>query len=182
MALEIEDGTGKVDGQSYVDAAEARQFALARGVTLPAAGGTDPVEAMLMQAMDFVESMESRMKGKRANANKPTFLQALSWPRTGVRIGCEYDEYPSDQIPANLTAAVCHLVLAVHQGYSLLPTIDPNQRLVKRKKVDVLETEYFSPKESGASYGSSPIFPVVDALLRPLLRAGGGYSAPAYRV
>ena len=46
--------------------------------------------------------------------------------------------------------------------------------------MDVLETEYFSPKEVGSDFGQSPMFPAVDALLAPLLRPGG-YSAMAYR-
>ena len=52
MALEIEDGTGKETSQSYVGAAEARDFALVRGISLPAAPGgsePDPVEAMLVK-------------------------------------------------------------------------------------------------------------------------------------
>lgn len=184
MALEIEDGTGKENSQSYVDAAEAREFALARGISLPAAPGgadPDPVEAMLIKAMDYIESLESRMKGKRTNANAPTYYQALSWPRTGVRIGCEYDEFPDDKIPANIAAAQCQAVIAIQQGFNLQPILDPNARMVKRKKVDVLETEYFSPKDIGAGYGATPTFPALDAALRPLMRAGGATTAPAYR-
>lgn len=184
MALIIEDGTGKVDGQSYADAAEARAFALARGVVLPSApGGTDPdpVESMLIRAMDYIEAMESRMKGKRANPDAPTQYQALAFPRKGVRIGCECEEFPSDKIPANLVAAQMQLVIAIQQGAVLQPILDPNKQLVKRTKVDVIEKEYFSPKDVGVEYGTQPTFPAVDALLRPLLRAGGATTAPAYR-
>lgn len=185
MALIVEDGTGKVDSQTYVDAAEARAFALARGVALPAApggGDPDPVEALLMSAMDYIESKENRMKGKRTNANKtatPTpFLQALSFPRRCMMIACE--EYPIDKIPANLAAAQNQLVIAQFQGAVLMPVLDPNKQLVKRKKVDVIEKEFFGPGEAGVPFGTSPVFPVVDALLQPLMRPGGA-SAPAYR-
>lgn len=183
MALIIEDGTGKADSQSYVDAAEVRAFAAARGVILPAAPGgsdPDPVEAMLMQAMDYIEALESRMKGKRTNANVPTYYQALSFPRAGVRVGCSWDELPSDAIPANLAAAQSQLVVAVSKGAILQPILDPNARLVKRTKVDVIEKEFFSPKDTGIEFGTSPMFPAVDALLRPLMRPGGA-TAPAYR-
>lgn len=181
MALEIEDGTGKVDSQSYVGAAEARDFAAARGVTLPPVASPDPVEAMLMKAMDYIESLEPRMKGKRTNANAPTYYQALSFPRAGVRIGCEYEQFPDDKIPANLVAAQCHAVIALHQGFDLQPILDPNKQLVKRTKVDVIEKEFFSPKDVGAGYGTTPTFPALEAALRPLLRAGGATTAPAYR-
>lgn len=181
MALIIEDGTGKVDAQSYVSADEARTFALSRGVVLapvPGVGQPDPVEAQLMNAMDYIESLESRFKGKRSFPDHP---QALSWPRTGARIGCEHDEYPSDKVPANVASAQCQLVIAQFNGVILMPVVDPNKQLVKRKKVDVLETEYFGPQDVGAGFGASPSFPVVDALLRPLMRAGGSTTAPAYR-
>lgn len=184
MALVIEDGTGKEDSQSYVDAVEIRAFAAARGVTLPAApGGTDPdpVEAMAIQAMDYIESLEPQMKGKRTNANAPTYYQALSFPRTGVRIGCEYETFPDDKIPSNLVAAQCQAVIAISKGFDLQPILDPNARLVKRTKVDVIEKEFFSPQEVGAGYGATPTFPALEALLRPLLRAGGATTAPAYR-
>lgn len=180
MALIIEDGTGKPDAQSYVDATDARAYALARGIELPPAPGSgvpDPVETQLILAMDFIESMEYEAKGRRS-----TTTQAKSWPRTGVRLGCGCDLYPSDQIPPNLIAAQCQLVVYQVQGYDLQPVFDPSKRLVKRKKVDVLETEYVSPAEMGAGFSVTvgPTFPVVDALLKPLYRVGG-VTAPAFK-
>lgn len=179
MALIIEDGTGKPDAQSYVDATDARAYALARGVELPPvpSSGPDPVETQLILAMDFIESMEFEAKGHRS-----TTTQAKSWPRTGVRLGCGCDVFPSDKIPANLIAAQNQLVVYQAQGYDLQPVFDPSKRLVKRKKVDVLETEYVSPSEMGAGYNVTlgPTFPVVDALLKPLYRVGGS-TAPAFR-
>ena len=54
MALEIEDGTGKPNSNSYVTVAQARSYALARGVELPAAEAA--VESLLVQAMDYLEA------------------------------------------------------------------------------------------------------------------------------
>lgn len=182
MALIIEDGTGKIDAQSYVAADEARAFANLRGITLAPAPAdpaeADPVEAMLMAAMDYIESKEARFKGRRSFPEAP---QALSWPRDGVRVGCEYDTLARDKIPANLAAAQMQLVLAQAGGAVLMPVIDPNKQLVKRTKVDVIEKEFFSPKDMGTGFGTAPDFPVVDALLRPLMRLGGS-TAPAYRI
>lgn len=182
MALTVEDGTGKEDSQTYASAAEIRSYALLRGVVLPAVPGSgpDPVEAMAVNAMDYLEAQESMMKGKRTDANAPTYYQALSFPRAGLRIGCAYDVYPDDKIPPNLVSAQCQLVIAIHSGVVLQPVLDPNLQLVKREKVDVLETEFFSPKDTGISFGTAPVLPAVDALLRPLLRPGGS-TAPAYR-
>lgn len=180
MALEIEDGTGKANSQSYASASDARAFALLRGVVLSATDSV--VESQLVAAMDYIEALEPRMKGSRTNANvyeDPSFKQALSWPRKGVVVNC--DTLDEDTIPSALIAAQNHLVIAQFNGAVLMPVLDPNEQLIKRKKVDVLETEYFAPGEAGISHGTTPTFPVVDALLQPLLRAGGGTTAMAYR-
>lgn len=180
MALIIEDGTGRPDAQSWADAAEAREYAAIRGVALPPppTSGQDQVETYLVLAKDFIDAMEPKAKGRRSTA-----AQALSWPRSGVRIACGSDLLPSDVIPANLVAAQLQLVVYQAQGFVLNPVFDPSKRLVKRKKVDVLETEYFGPSEMGANFDitAAPSFPIVDALLKPLYRVGYGTTAPAYR-
>jgi hypothetical protein len=175
MALVIEDGTGKADAQSYVSAADARTFATARGVTL-SVDDVD-VEAKLVLAMDYIEAHEPRFKGYRSSDT-----QALSWPRTEAYIvPMSTSPWADDAIPPTLKNAQSHLVMARHSGLVLQPNLDPAAQIVKREKVDVIETEFFGPGEAGKSYGSQPAFPLADASLAPLLRAGGGVNAMAYR-
>lgn len=175
MALVIEDGTGKADAQSYVSAADARTFATARGVTL-AVDDAD-VEAKLVLAMDYIEAYEPRFKGYRS-----TDVQALSWPRTEAYIvPASSSPWSSTAIPPNLKTAQNQLVLAQQAGLVLQPNVDPSAQLVKREKVDVIETEFFGPGEAGKSYATQPRFPAADAALQPLLTTGGGVNAMAYR-
>ncbi|MBT9158780.1 MAG: hypothetical protein DDT26_00027 [Dehalococcoidia bacterium] len=174
MPIVVEDGNGLVDSNSYVSSAFARAFAAERGITLPVvpSSGVDPVDALLVKAKDYMEALEPRFKGERTDANVATHLQALSWPRKGVTVGCSARLVRENEIPARIKEAQCHLVVAQNAGFDLQPAIDPNRGVVKREKVDVLETEFFSPKEVGAGYGAAPTFPAVDAALAGFVRSG----------
>lgn len=158
MTLIIEDGTGKPDATSYATVIEARQYALARGITLPA---DDPeVEVLLIKAMDYIEAQASRFTG-----HPTASTQALSWPRRCARINNQ--NYPDDEIPQKLIYAQQAAAIEVFQGADLMPTSDG--RIVKRRKTDVLETEYAVGNDFRSVEGvPGPSFPRVDALLDPL--------------
>lgn len=179
MALEIEDGTGKADATSYVTVAEARAYALARGVTL----GADPVvESQLVAAMDYLESLRARYQGHktwpRATTEHPA-AQALQWPRRCVVIDCT--EFPEDAIPVELKRAQMQAVIELFNGFTLMASSDG--RLVKREKVDVIETEYMTGQDMGAMGTSGATFPALDALLEPLFEScGGGFALRTVRV
>lgn len=181
MALIIEDGTGKADATSYVTVAEARAYALARGVTLPADDAA--LEALLMQAMDYLEAQRKLYQGERTwpvGTLAHPAAQALQWPRTGVLVDCRY-ELASDAIPAELKRAQMQAAMEAFAGISLMPSTDG--RFVKREKVDVIETEYMTGQDMGAgSVMGSPSFPAVDALLQSLYDCGGGFFLKTVRV
>lgn len=172
MALIIEDGTGKDDATSYVTADQARAYASARGATLPAApGGTDPdpVEALLVQAMDYLEALA--YKGERTFPD----VQALSWPRKCVVIdGYKLPSEGAGSIPRQLKSAQMQLAIEASTGVDLMPTTDG--RVVKREKVDVIETEYMTNTDLGVSGLPGPSFAKVDALLAGLLATGGMFQ------
>jgi hypothetical protein len=174
MALVIEDGTGKADAQTYVDAAAARAYALARGVVLSATDGD--VEAQLVQAADYLESKRAEYQGVKTFPG----VQALQFPRTGVVLDC-VEDVPVDAIPSVLIAAQCQLCIELATGGDVMPSSDG--RVVKRTKVDVIEKEFFSGTENGLSGVPSPTFPKVDALLAPLFNAcGSGFALRTVRV
>lgn len=174
MALVIEDGTGKDNATSYVTVAEARQYAQARGVTLPAA--EEAVEAMLVQAMDYLEAQRWRYQGSKTYPG----VQALQWPRSGVILDCHY-RLASNVIPVELKKAQMQAALEVAAGLVLMPSSDG--RIVKREKVDVIETEFMTGQDIGASGTMGPSFPALDALLEPLFEpCGGGFFLKTVRV
>ena len=175
MALVIEDGTGKTDANSYVTVEEARSYASARGTELP--DDDAQVESLLVRAMDYLEAQRGKYQGTKTYPG----LQALQWPRSGVVIDCDYN-LPDNIIPTELKNAQKQLALEVFSGLVLLPSSDG--RVVKREKVDVIETEYMTGQDLGSGATMGPSFPAVDALLEPLFNAcgGGGFFLKTVRV
>lgn len=175
MALEIEDGTGKANANSYVTVAELEAYAEARGVVLPNTEAA--VETLLIQAMDYVESFRAKYQGRKTwprpdmDAAHP-HAQALQWPRTGVVIDCDYN-LPDNVIPQELKSAQMQAAIEAHNGLILMPSSDG--RVVKKEKVDVIETEYMTSDDigGGAVVGAAS-FPLLEALLEPLFNACGG--------
>lgn len=175
MALEIEDGTGKANATSYVTVAEARTYAASRGVVL--SNDDAVVEAQLIQAMDYVESFRAKYQGRKTwprpdmDVSHPD-AQALQWPRTGVVIDCDYN-LPDNVIPQELKQAQMQAAIEVHNGLVLMPSSDG--RVVKKEKVDVIETEYMTSDEvGGGGVIGTASFPILEALLEPLFSACGG--------
>lgn len=192
MALVKEDGTGVADANTYSLVAEVRAYAQARGVTLPA---DDPsVESLIIPAMDYLEGFRDRFKGSKTYTGIAGFhaddcfsiplpadvdthaAQTLQWPRYGVEI----DNVPisGNAIPRELTSALAQCVVEMSAGNDLNPTT--TGQVVKREKVDVLETEYMTAQDMGFAADFSPSFPKVDALLAALFN--GGFSISTVRV
>lgn len=166
MALIIEDGSGVAGANSYATVAEARAYALARGLSLPAADAD--VEKALVLACDKIETY--RFKG-----NKTDEANALEWPRAGVYVGASSVELANDEIPDRLKMAQAQFAAESAGGTSLQPT--GTGREVIRTKVDVLETEY-APRGSGSV---TPQFNKAEALLAPLLTSGGAFGLTVTR-
>lgn len=168
MALIIEDGTIVANANSYVTLAEARAYALVRGVSLSA---TDSVlEILVIKSMDYLESFDMQFKGYRKSTE-----QALCWPRYDVyrdNIGGGYFgravlvEYPA--IPIELKNALCQLIIDSNSF-----DIDPNVLLtdktqkIKERVDGAIEVEYAQPKE----IRTRPSLRKFDNLISPLLKS-----------
>lgn len=162
MSLIIEDGTIVAGAESFVTVAEARAWALKRGVTLSATDSV--VEALLVKAADFLQSVEPRYKGARVDD-----AQALAWPRQQVYLYGNKTAVAVTYIPQQLKDAQCQLAVdAVSRD--LQPTGDGRQ--VVMKQVDVLVTQYSDTKSSSVT----PAFNKAMAILAPLLRSVGPLS------
>lgn len=181
MALTIEDGTGKADSTSYVTVAEARAYAAARGVVLPSDDAE--LEALLVKAMDYLEAQRKLYAGERTWAVATTAhpaVQALQWPRCGALLDCRH-AIAHDSIPVELKRAQMQAAMEVFAGRDLMPSSDG--RIVKREKVDVIETEYMTGQDIGGGTAVGAVtFPAVDALLEPLYGCGGGFFLKTVRV
>lgn len=140
--LVVEDGTGKVDSESYATIAFADDYHSKRGNDDWAAQILNKKEAALRKATDFMtERYRTRWLGFRV-----TMTQALDWPRYDVPI---YDTpggargfpavYAMNIVPGQVQRACCEFALRVAQGLDLSPDL---AAAVKSKKVGPIEVVY----------------------------------------
>lgn len=160
VTIVVEDGSIVANANSYQTVAQARAYALQRGITLDA--DDDVVGAQLINATDYLQQFECQYQGKRTDCEN----QLLAWPRTGVVLCCE--DFDPNTIPANLKAAQNTLVIAQKSGVVLFPNIGPADYVI-REKVGPLETEYANPIEAGITTRITG----VDALLASLFGSCG---------
>lgn len=142
MAIIVEDGTGKTDSESYLSVATYKSYLTKFGYD--ADSGTDEViEGALRRSLFAIDAYN--FLGVRSNTD-----QALSWPRADVNYDGAYID--SDEIPINLQYAQAEAARLERSGTGTTqPSVTKN---IKRKKIDVLETEYFSPAGSTISYST----------------------------
>ena len=175
--LIIEDGTGVANANSYATAAEARAYAVLRGVTLPAAADVDPVETMLVLATDYLESLAWIMY-------PATKTQGLAWPRVDsvwIDLFATPTVDPSQYLmPAKVVAAQCQLVIEQNNGVVLMPTTKGgyDSQFITREKTDVIETNY--SEKLGTL--NTPTMRIVNSLLRGYLVVGAGAGITAVRM
>lgn len=151
------------DADSMVSVADARARAINLGVTLPT--GDTELEVALVKGNVYLNSL-------CYYGEVVVPFQQTSWPRTGVAIGS--NEYPSDQIPQQAIDA--QIVSAAYAASGDIYTVVDNDKRVKRKKIDVIETEYFGI-ESGSQSGKKVITRANELLAMFTCPSGGNYWA-----
>lgn len=162
MALIVENGTGVVNANSYVSYDDAVAYAEARGKD-SLFTDEDKTTAWLITAMDYLQSIRN-FQGLTTYTD-----QFLLWPRSNVYIDSVL--FNKLLVPKQLVSAQIELAIAQAQGISLFVNYQGNEQIVKRKKVDVLEKEFFGPTDN-PNFGYVQI-PLVEALLA-ILRAPFG--------
>lgn len=159
MALVVEDGTGLANADSYTSVADADTYIAAykSDVTAWDAATDAAKEVAARQATQHLD-FSYRWKGERE-----TSTQSLDWPRVYA-----YDErgLAYDGVPDALKQAESELMYSIINGVSISTTITRKDQ-VKRKKIDVIETEYVD----GATYQT--VFPIVNGILSALYIPSG---------
>lgn len=161
MAIVVEDGTGKVNSESYISVTDADTYHTNLGNT-NWAGTTAVKEAALRKATNYLQ----QQYGQLWAGYKNTSTQALDWPRSYVPLeNLVVEEYFSDSsIPDELVNACASLALRTLTE----DLFEDETRKVKREKVDVIEVEY----EVGSS--AQKRYTEIDKMLsRYLLKSGG---------
>lgn len=114
------------ESNSYLTLEEWRLRAATLGVALP----VDDTEAAqkILVGMRYVDN-------KRYSGVTVDPFQSTMWPRAFINAGGE--TYPKNKIPFEITDAV--LFVAIEDN--VYQTVDASKQ-VKRKKIDIIETEY----------------------------------------
>lgn len=154
MTLIVEDGSGSNPlANTYITDADFVAYADSIGATYPAT--PTEREPLIIAAKNYTEGFRARYIGaKNAQA------QPLQWPRYGAYV--DGYEIANDEIPVELKNAQAQA--AIERNSSAL--YSNTKAGIKRKKVDVLETEY----ENGGSAAQKE-FTAVMAWLDPLLKS-----------
>lgn len=157
MAFVVEDGTGKVDANSYGSVAGADAYFADRGVTTWVGSDTVKQQA-LVKATDYIDTrFSTKFKGYVLYPDVP---QALAFPRTA------FDGMPVVLLKATYEYALRSLAkpLAPDPATSSVGGAITSQK----KKVGPLETETHYAEGTSSVTVFQP-YPMADALIAKLL-------------
>lgn len=176
MALIVEDGSGVVGAESYNSVAELDEYHLKMGNDdwpQPPETGDDPnlakKEAMARRSTVFLDARY----GTLAGGIKTNPDQGLLFPRTGFITALGIEIGPNE-IPKEYKNAQAEAALYAYTGLSFYTNVTGGQQL-KRKKIDVLEKEWFENSQD-----TDPEFGWLDLLMQNLFGAIPGASTMTY--
>lgn len=173
MTLTVETGAIVLDADSYTSLAVADAYHLARANTEWEDADDEDKEAALIRA---TQALDIRYRGKwygyKTNNNTDVVdPQLLSWPRkletdsTNPIVDSEGVEIGINSIPQPVITAVCEIALIELTTRFIQKAVSKDD-MIKRKKVDVLDTEWFE--------GAPPVtvYPFIDDILDGLTSGG----------
>lgn len=176
MALIIEDGSIVVNANSWATVVEAREWAEARGITLAPAtsDGNTAIEAMLVKAGDYLNSLDAKYRGEMVQP----LVQTMVWPREGVSLFGQ--TWPDDEIPERLKRAQCQLCIEQRNGINITSSQSAGvDGAIIRDKTGPLETQWSEAVLLEQGFSVTATMPAVDALIEPLFEnvvSGGALS------
>lgn len=167
MAIVVEDGTGKIDANSYLSVAEADAYVSAylNDINWQKCN-TETKERALKAATVYLDGNY----GYSWVGYRKSTSQSLDWPRSEA-IAPSGKTYLSTEVPTELKRAACELAVRhVSDSAGILPDDDTSRGILsERVKVDTIEEEvrYSGSKPTRKRYGK------VEMLLTPLVGNGG---------
>jgi len=125
--------------------------------------GDLPVAQLLQRGSDYVDNTYgARFSGEPAGG----FDQERAWPRVNAKAG--KTPIPADAIPRNVILASYHAALHEGQNPGSLAVAARAQGQIKKKKLDVIETEFFEGSGNAAADATIKLS-AVEGLLAPFL-------------
>lgn len=130
----VEDGSIVANANSLVS--EADYVAYLTAIDVVPTGNT---EIQLIQAMEYIDSLEPVLMGRMVKRG-----QALAFPRIDLCIEGFY--WSSSEIPRQAIDAQIALALDLENGIDLYNRPEPDNKVVKRERVEgAVEVEYATP-------------------------------------
>lgn len=181
MALVLVSAVGGASSNSFLSLSEAESYFEGRPF---AAAWTGSTTALKEQALVYATTLldRERWAGAKGVSYTSALTQALAWPRRWATtlevdaapqlvsewfIDTATGYYSALTIPQPIQRATCELALEILRAGDADPFTKDSTRNVKRKRIDVLETEYF---DVGQRARGLALYPSVAALIAPLLR------------
>lgn len=167
MPLVVEDGSGLANADSWASIAVSDAYANGVGNLTWIDGDQEFKEQALRRSANYIMAVyEKKMAGKRTQG----IDQSLAYPRTGVVLNdgtvLEDDYIPRILINAQIEGAFREFTAPG----SLIPDVTSAARVQKSVAVGPIRVEYQDLKQpSSAGGGTSGNFPLIDAMLAPLL-------------
>jgi hypothetical protein len=158
MSLIVEDGSVVDNANSYNTVSSAGTYMDNRTSSTWTSASTDEKEKALYEGGMYLNSLN--WKGSKTERD-----QSMEWPRANVYDNDEY-LYPTNVVPQKVQDAQVEAAIESLAGSDLFPTVTPDSK-IKRKKVDVLEKEFFGSASNGRT-----TFTVIDGLLKGFLQSG----------
>ncbi len=181
MALTLNATVGGATANSYLTVSAADSYFDGRAFADAwTAATTAQKEQALVHATMLLD--RERWAGAKGVDYTTALTQSLAWPRRWVGT-LEADSAPqlvseffidtaigyfsALTIPQPILRAACELALEILRAGTTDPFTKDTTRNVKRKRVDVIDTEYFGVAQRARGLA---LFPSVVALIAPLLR------------
>ena len=163
MGVNVEDGSGLPDADSYVSLEDAAEYAAARGLTFPDSPA-GPAEAALIRATAAIDATyRSRFPGQRANGR----AQALEWPRKYAG-DAEGNPIAENEVPQEVINATCEAaVRELASPNSMMPDLERGGQ-IKSLQAGSVAIEY------GSNATAQTAFTLIDGILAGLIGAGNG--------
>lgn len=161
MALEVEDGTGKADAESYVSVTEAEQYASLYGHADFGAAVEADQEAALRRATRALDALYgSRFPGAKLNGR----AQALQWPRSDA-YDADDEKIASDEIPTEVVSATVEFaVRELAEPGATMPDLERGGA-IRSLKAGSVSIEY------AGNATARTVYSIVDGILGTLLTA-----------
>jgi len=169
MALIVEDGSGVIGANAYIDTSFADNYLVGDKLEKWNALSDGEKESAILSASQFIDLSFDWI------GNRKTFEQGLSWPR----VGAYFDGFPVLGLPIQVKQAAAEtILLGIDSEWSLFA-----QGLngdIASEQIGSISVSYFD-KKIGAEVKATQ-FDILNRLLRGLYKAGGNSGVSGARV